>query len=103
MKRAVFYSVMMQKGGPAAVLHNGYTDGTYQYYKNGAQWCAILPAVGLSVCSGPTRKACAEDAHDAGTAERIAAAMERGGNDLRARFDKLVKEAESNENITAAV
>lgn len=103
MKKTAFYSLIMQKGGPAAVLQNGYTDGTYNYYKRGAQWNAILPAVGLSVCSEYTRKACAEKAHGAGMAERIAVAMERDGETLRARFDKLVKEAESNENITAAV
>lgn len=103
MKKTTFYSVMMQKGGPAAVLHNGYTDGTYQYYKNGVQWCAILPGVGLAVCFEYTRKACAENAHGAGTAERIAAAMERSGDEMRARFNRLVTEAENNENTTTAV
>ena len=48
MKKIDFYSLIMKNGKPQRVLHNGYTDGTYYYYKNNSTWYAIVPNIGLS-------------------------------------------------------
>lgn len=77
MKKTNFYSMVREEGKIIAKLHNGYTDGTYYYYKKDSSWHAIHPANGLSICSGYTRKAAAERAHEPQMVERIAAALER--------------------------
>ena len=56
MKKLEFYSMMYKNGKKQAVKHEGYTDGTYNYYKNFSTWHAIAPAVGLSIIAANTRK-----------------------------------------------
>lgn len=93
MKKCQFYSMMRTDNGPAAVLHDGYTDGTYNYYKlNGAHWCAIHPANGLQLAYAYTRKECAEKAHAPGMAEKIAEATRRM-QDAAQSFAEAVKKA----------
>lgn len=49
-----------------AVKHEGYTDGTYNYYKSENYcntWYAVEPSTGLSVANAPTRKEAATQAH----------------------------------------
>ena len=77
MKKTNFYSMVREEGATIARLHEGYTDGTYNYYKKGFNWYAIHPANGLSICQTDTRKAAAEKAHAPAMLERIAAALER--------------------------
>lgn len=51
MKKTTFYSLCggsAYGGGIKRVPHNGYTDGTYNYYKNGSRWYAIVPENGIS-------------------------------------------------------
>ena len=61
--------MMAVKGKSQAVKHNGYTDGVYDYYADGATWYAIEPLTGLSVAAAPTRKEVAERAH--GLTEKV--------------------------------
>lgn len=88
MKKHSFYSIIMKNHKPYRVLHNGYSDGTYYYYKNnfnsGAVWYAIAPNVGLSVAEGHTRKA----AQQAATARGglIAQKLAENGEKLAAQF-----------------
>ena len=92
MKKCQFYSMMRTDNGPAAVIHDGYTDGTYYYYKNDVQWSAIHPETGLQVVYGYTRKECAEKAH----APQIPGAVARylaERPELAQRFAEAVKKA----------
>lgn len=77
MKKTNFYSMVREDGAAVARLHEGYTDGTYNYYKKDSAWFAIHPANGLSICQEYTRKEAAEKAHAPHMVERIAAAVER--------------------------
>ena len=93
MKKCQFYSMMRTDNGPAAVLHDGYTDGTYYYYKlKGARWCAIHPVNGVQVAYAHTRKECAENAHAPGMAEKIAEALQRM-QDAAQRYADAVEKA----------
>ena len=58
MKRISFYSLHRPDGLPLqAVMHDGYTDGKFNYYRNAAGvWFAISPETGLSLTSGRTRR-----------------------------------------------
>ena len=77
MKKTNFYSMVREDGAAVARLHEGYTDGTFNYYKKDSAWFAIHPANGLSICQEHTRKAAAERANEPRMLERIAAALER--------------------------
>ena len=77
MKKHKFYSMVRENGAAVARQHDGYTDGTYNYYKKDSAWFAIHPLNGLSICQTSTRKEAAEAAHAPEMAERIAAAVER--------------------------
>jgi hypothetical protein len=92
MKKTTFYSMVREEDEVIAKLHNGYTDGTYNYYKKDSLWHAIHPVNGLSICSSYTRKAAAERAHAPHMVERIAAALERQ-QDAADRFAAAVKKA----------
>ena len=77
MKKTAFYSMVREEGENIAKLQQGYTDGTYNYYKKESLWYVIHPINGLSICSNHTRKAAAERTHEPKMIERIAAALER--------------------------
>lgn len=64
MKKHSFYSLMMKNNKPQRVLHTGYSDGTYDYYKNSSTWFAIVPNIGLSVADAHTRKEAQQIATD---------------------------------------
>jgi hypothetical protein len=93
MKKTIFYSMVREEGEVIAKQHQGYTDGTFYYYKKDSLWHAIHPANGLSICSSYTRKAAAERAHEPRMLDRIAAALERQ-QDAAERFAAAVKKAE---------
>lgn len=58
MEKVKFYSIMHTNGKTAAVLHDGYFDGYYFYYKNSAgDWWCIDPPSGLAVTCQNSRKA----------------------------------------------
>jgi hypothetical protein len=92
MKKVNFYSMVREDGEYIAKLHQGYTDGTYNYYKKESLWHAIHPVNGLSICSYHTRKAAAEHAHAPRIVERIAAALERRP-EAAEQFETAVKKA----------
>ena len=77
MKKHKFYTMVRQGNEYIAMLQDGYTDGTYNYYKKGTAWYAIHPDNGLSINWASTRRAAAEGAHSPKIVERIAAAIER--------------------------
>ena len=77
MKKATFYSMVREDGQNIAKRQEGYTDGIFNYYRNGSTWFVIHPANGLSICTDYTRKAAAERATAPAMLERIAAALER--------------------------
>ena len=92
MKKITFYSMVREDGAAIAKLHNGYTDGTYNYYKKDSFWHAIHPTNGLSICSSRTRKEAADRVHNPVMLQRIAAALERQ-QDAVERFTAAVKKA----------
>ena len=77
MKKHKFYTMVRQDNEYIAMLQDGYTDGTYNYYKKGSAWYAIHPDNGLSIKWASTRKAAAEAAHEPKIVERIAEAIKR--------------------------
>ena len=67
MKKLQFYTRYMIDGSAIALLVRGYTDGTYNYYKNDyGTWCAIHPLSGLAIPNsyGRTRKNAVTMAHN---------------------------------------
>lgn len=103
MKKVRFYSLMRRDGKPAAILHEGYFDGVYYYYKNNEYlWHVIHPDNGLSIAHGHTRKEAAEKAHASDMAEKIKNAIALRGECLKITFDRAVEETQSRiEEITA--
>lgn len=93
MKKHKFYSMVRENEAIIAKLHEGYTDGTYNYYRKNKTWFAIHPLNGLSICTGSTRKEAALFAHTPRMAERIAAALEWQPGKTE-EFAALVKKAE---------
>ena len=59
MKKICFYSLHQ---GDKAILHDGYTDSLFWYYKHGHTWFAIYPETGTAAAIEPTRKAAAAKA-----------------------------------------
>ena len=93
MKKHKFYSMVREEGAVIAKLHEGYTDGTYNYYRKDKTWYVIHPINGLSIFEAYTRKWAAEYAHSPAMVKRIAAALERQQNKAD-KFAELVKAAE---------
>ena len=92
MMKTAFYSMVREDGENIAKLHQGSTDGTYNYYKTGSTWHAIHPVNGLSICNGTTKKDVTKRAHEPQIVERIAAALARQ-QDAAERFAAAVKKA----------
>lgn len=98
MKKCEFYSVHIEKGKKIAKLHSGYTDGTYNYYKAGFTWCAIVPDMGLAVVNDKTtRRDTAQRAHSIEITDRIARIPAERIAERRTEFEKLVREAQERE------
>lgn len=98
MKKTYFYSMMKLHNKATAILHNGYSDGTYYYYKSrcGNVWEVIHPLCGLAVTYGYTRKEAAEKAYSSTMAAAIEKAMTERGAELTAQFDKAIEALEAN-------
>lgn len=96
MKKLDFYTMQSKNKKPAAVLVSGYTDGTFNYYKNDrGYWWAIHPGTGLAVtnCFCSSRKTAAENAHDPFVLEKLKNLMDRdSGKEMVNRFNKLIQE-----------
>ena len=96
MKKTTFYTRMHFNHKVQAVQVDGYTDGTFNYYRNKfGQWHAIIPGIGLSVSGAMvyTRKAAQVIAHEG--AVRIAEFMQAHGEAEAVRFAKMIDEAQN--------
>ena len=94
MKKCVFYSSMRKDGKNQAVLHSGYTDGVFYYYKNEKYcniWYAIHPASGLSIAQDYTRKATAEKAHNPELLAVLRDRLNRDGEKLKKEFARCIE------------
>ena len=97
MKKKSFYSLHRIDGELKAVWHEGYTDGTYNYYNNGrTAWSAIHPATGIALAFAPTRKECvqlayADKAQNAITKAEKAGCIERWSKDFNDYVNKVRK------------
>ena len=57
MIKSSFYTMVLKNNKKQAILVNGYSDGTYYYYKkDNGFWSVIHPLCGLSIANGKTRK-----------------------------------------------
>jgi hypothetical protein len=64
MTKHSFYTLIRESGKTRAKLVNGYSDGTFYYYKSdGGLWYAVHPLIGLSVATGSQRKYAKENAY----------------------------------------
>lgn len=93
MKKCSFYT---RKAEGIVERVNGWTDGTYNYYKNGDMWYCIVPEVGLATAMGYSRKDVMSQAYDPDIASKIAAIMDREGETLRGKFNSLIQAVENN-------
>ena len=97
MKKIQFYSLMKKDNTTTAVLHNGYTDGVYNYYKSDycGIWYAILPVNGIAFAQGYTRKEAAANAHAPETKKKLTAYLSTNNNGpaLAVKFDNAIAAA----------
>ena len=90
MKKKSFYSLHRIDGELKAVWHEGYTDGTYNYYNNGrAAWSAIHPATGIALAFAPTRKECVQLAY-ADKAQNAITKAEKAEMEKRTEYRKCM-------------
>lgn len=92
MKKCSFYT--RKNKGIERV--NGWTDGKYNYYKNGYMWFCIVPDIGIAAVTGSSRKDVMTQAYDYDIAAKISAIMDRDGAKLREKFNSLIQAAENN-------
>lgn len=93
MKKCTFYSLIYNgKNGAMAKKWDGFTDGTYNYYKNeNNKWFAIEPSTGLSVVyARNTRKECEQSAN---TPEMLQKVKDKITGAMQDRFNNLVEGA----------
>ena len=94
MKKHTFYSLFHGNNEkPIAKKWDGYTDGTYNYYKNEfGKWYAIEPTTGMSVINyRNTRKECSDAANVPELLEKVKKAITP---ELQMRFNNLVADLE---------
>ena len=75
---------------------NGWTDGKFNYYKNGDMWFCIVPDIGIAAVTGSSRKDVVTQVYDHDTAAKIASIMDRDGEKLKEKFNSLIQETENN-------
>ena len=93
MKKCSFYT---RKAGGIVERVNGWTDGVYNYYKNGDLWFCIVPDIGIAAVTGSSRKDVVAQVYDHDIVAKIAAIMERDGEKLKEEFNNLIQAAENN-------
>ena len=92
MKKCSFYTCKTK--GIERV--NGWTDGTYNYYKDGSIWFCIVPEVGLAAARGSSKKDVVAQVYDHDIVAKIALIMDRDGEKLKEKFNSLIQAAENN-------
>ena len=93
MKKCSFYT---RKTGGIVERVNGWTDGRYNYYRNGDMWFCIIPEVGIAAVTGSSRKDVVSQVYDHDIADKIATIMERDSEKLKEEFNNLIQAAENN-------
>lgn len=93
MKKCSFYT---RKTGDIVERVNGWTDGKFNYYKNGDMWFCIVPDIGIAAVTGSSRKDVVDQAYNPDIVDKIAAIMDRDGAKLREKFNSLIQAAENN-------
>ena len=93
MKKCSFYT---RKAGGIVERVNGWTDGKYNYYKNGDMWFCIVPDIGIAAVTGSSRKDVVTQVYDHDIAAKIASIMDRDGEKLKEKFNSLIQETENN-------
>ena len=100
MIKSSFYTFVLEKGKRQAKhIVNGYSDGTFYYYKSSfGTWYAIHPLCGLSVATATTRKDAQQQAHSVKTADGLKRANETSYlNRLTDQFYKAISELKKQE------
>lgn len=93
MKKCSFYT---RKTGGIVERVNGWTDGTYNYYRNGDMWFCIVPDIGIAAAMGSSKKDVVAQVYSRDIVDKIAAIMDRDGEELKEKFNSLIQEAENN-------
>ena len=98
MEKCSFYTRKNKTGRTGGIVErvNGWTDGVYNYYKNGNQWFAVVPEVGLSAAMGSSKKDVVAQVYSRDIVDKIAAIMDRDGEKLKEKFNSLIQETENN-------
>ena len=97
MKKIEFYTRLMKNGVAVAEKVTGYTDGSYNYYKQAyGTWCAVHPFSGLAIPTsyGETRKNAVAMAH---AYTEVIARNITVVNHQALLFQEMIKEVEKNE------
>lgn len=98
MKKCSFYTRKNKTGRTGGIVErvNGWTDGTYNYYKDGSIWFCIVPDIGIAAATGYSRKDVVNQVYNPDIAAKIAAIMDRDGEKLKEKFNELIQAAENN-------
>ena len=98
MKKCSFYTRKTKAGIKGGIVErvNGWTDGKFNYYRNGDMWFGIVPDIGIAAVTGYSRKDVVAQAYCPDIVDKIAAIMERDGEKLREKFNSLIQETENN-------
>ena len=98
MKKCSFYTRKTKAGIKGGIVErvNGWTDGVYNYYKNGDLWFCIVPDIGIAAVTGYSRKDVMTQAYDHDIVDKISAIMDRDGEKLKEKFNDLIQAAENN-------
>lgn len=94
MRSIKFYSLHNMGHGIEVNLHEGYTDGTYNYYEWCDKWFAIHPETGLAVAYGDCGLDAVVKAHEPKVAEAMKRFTEKDMEQLKLQFQKLIAEKE---------
>ena len=98
MKKCSFYTRKAKAGIKDGIVErvNGWTDGVFNYYRNGDMWYCIIPEVGIAAVTGSSRKDVMYRVYDHDIASKVVAIMARDGEKLKEKFNKLIQAAENN-------
>lgn len=98
MKKIEFYTLINNFGKSKAIKVKGYTDGTYNIYKDKYNnWHVVVPTIGIAFPGYfKTRKQAVEDAYSDAMQEcyKKYYEMHMHKDSFIERFERLVKESE---------
>lgn len=96
MKKIEFYTMVTRDEKPRAESVKGYTDGTFNYYRDAdcATWHAVHPMVGLSVARGDTLHETVDASYEPDRLKFINEEIDKRGAVLSANYAVAVAEAQ---------